>query len=164
MKKDYTFIYRVYKKCGEMLLSAENRYSQQKEISVRLDNVTIRRAFSIIEESSDYVFLVADDVSASLNRHVTFECNKEPITRVLDALFHKTDLEYRVMDRQVAVYRDKQEASPMSVSSQQPEDIVIRGKVVDATNKPLIGVSIQVKGTTQGSVTDMDGNFVLSLK
>ena len=37
----------------------------------------------------------------------------------------------------------------------------VQGKVVDQTGEPLIGVSIQVKGTQQGAVTDMDGNFSL---
>lgn len=34
----------------------------------------------------------------------------------------------------------------------------------DAKNEPLIGVSVQVKGTTQGTVTDIDGNFSLEVK
>ena len=38
----------------------------------------------------------------------------------------------------------------------------VRGTVVDNTGEPLIGVTIQVKGTTQGTITDFDGNFTLS--
>ena len=39
----------------------------------------------------------------------------------------------------------------------------VRGTVVDQSGSPLIGVSILVKGTTTGTVTDFDGNFVLDV-
>lgn len=38
----------------------------------------------------------------------------------------------------------------------------VRGTVVDESGEPVIGATIQVKGTTQGTVTDIDGNFMLS--
>ena len=41
------------------------------------------------------------------------------------------------------------------------QGITVKGKVVDANNAPLIGVTIQVPGTTTGTVTDADGNFTL---
>lgn len=42
--------------------------------------------------------------------------------------------------------------------------ITIKGQVVDAaTNESLIGVSIQEKGTTNGAITDMDGNYILKV-
>lgn len=37
----------------------------------------------------------------------------------------------------------------------------VRGTVIDANGEPLIGVTIQVQGTSNGTVTDMDGNYVL---
>ena len=40
----------------------------------------------------------------------------------------------------------------------------VRGKVIDAANgEPLIGVSIQEKGTTTGVITDIDGNFIINV-
>lgn len=39
----------------------------------------------------------------------------------------------------------------------------IRGKVVDETGEPLIGVSVLVKGTTNGTITDIDGNFAVNV-
>ena len=37
-------------------------------------------------------------------------------------------------------------------------------KVVDETGEPLIGVSVQVKGTTRGSITDLDGNVCIDVR
>lgn len=141
---------------------AESSYSQQKEISVDMRNATIREVFSAIEKSSDYVFLVGDEAASTLNRRVTIDRKKEPLNRVLDALFTDTELGYCVVERQVSVYLKPAKPSAASVQQQEPKVITIRGKVTDRNDEPLPGVSILIKGTTQGIATDMDGNFVLS--
>ncbi len=46
----------------------------------------------------------------------------------------------------------------LSASAQQ---ITASGQVLDAQNEPLIGVSVQEKGTTNGAITDLDGNFTI---
>ena len=52
----------------------------------------------------------------------------------------------------------------VSVSSLLAQGLPVRGTVISATdNQPLIGVNIVEKGTTNGSVTDLDGNFQLSV-
>lgn len=48
---------------------------------------------------------------------------------------------------------------PVSVFAQQ---ITVRGNVKDAKGEPLIGVSVQISGTSLGTITDVDGNFTLS--
>lgn len=52
-------------------------------------------------------------------------------------------------------------AGPMSTAQQG--NITVKGKVVDEKGEPLPGASIQQKGTTNGTVTDIDGNFSLSV-
>ena len=42
------------------------------------------------------------------------------------------------------------------------QNISITGNVKDKNGDPLIGVTVQVKGTTSGTVTDFDGNYVLN--
>lgn len=41
---------------------------------------------------------------------------------------------------------------------------VIKGKVIDKNDLPLTGVNVSVKGTNQGTITDIDGNFSLTCK
>lgn len=47
--------------------------------------------------------------------------------------------------------------------SQQANKITVQGSIVDAKGEPLIGVSILEKGTTNGTITDFDGKFSLSV-
>ena len=45
---------------------------------------------------------------------------------------------------------------------QQQAKVTIQGKVIDSKGEPLIGVSVTVKGTTNGTLTDMDGEYSIS--
>ena len=44
------------------------------------------------------------------------------------------------------------------------QNMMIKGTVIDANNDPLLGVTIMVKGTTTGTITDVDGNFSIKGK
>ena len=46
----------------------------------------------------------------------------------------------------------------------QAQTVKVNGRVTDDLNEPMIGVSIFEKGTTNGVITDMDGNYSLSVK
>lgn len=52
-------------------------------------------------------------------------------------------------------------ANPADVQAVQQNRIEIKGRVVDSFNDPLVGVSIQVKGSTTGTITDLDGNYTV---
>ena len=43
------------------------------------------------------------------------------------------------------------------------QKLSVKGRVVDATSEAVIGASIQEKGTTNGTITDIDGNFTLEV-
>ena len=45
---------------------------------------------------------------------------------------------------------------------QPVQNATVKGVVKDATGEPLIGVSVVVKGTTNGAVTDVNGNFSIA--
>ena len=52
-------------------------------------------------------------------------------------------------------------ASDLPVSNAVQQTIQITGKVIDNTGMPIIGANVVIKGTTNGTITDMDGNFTL---
>ena len=70
---------------GLSALPVDAKHSQQKAISIHVQDVTIQQAFSEIEKSSDYVFLVADNAASELNRRISLKRSKENIHQVLDA-------------------------------------------------------------------------------
>lgn len=65
---------------------------------------------------------------------------------------------------QLAVAGSSVSTPPTSISEIQQQNAVAKGKIVDSKGEPLIGVSVVEAGTSNGTVTDVDGNFSLNLK
>lgn len=79
----------------------------------------------------------------------------------MNNLFADTDLVYTINDRQVSIAKSKKAGSSYPAPQQQTKTIT--GTIVDNTKEPLIGVNIVVKGTSTGTVTDIDGKFSLPI-
>lgn len=149
---------------GLFSLTAENVYPQQTELSLDLGNVTIKKAISEIEKSSDYVFLITDEAQTELNKRTSLRVRKESINAILELLLKDTGLAYSVVERQISLYKslskaiEKAEVKKEEIGQQKK---TITGKVVDVQGIPVIGANIIEQGTTNGTVTDVDGNFRL---
>lgn len=149
-------------------MSAENVYPQQKELSLDLRNVTISKVISEIEKTSDYVFLITDEAQLELNKKTSIRANKESIRHILESVLKDTNLGYSVVERQVSIYKDTDSNAsekPVTVTeeiAQQKKSIT--GRVIDNEGVPIIGANIVEVGTTNGTVTDVDGNFSLDVE
>jgi TonB-linked SusC/RagA family outer membrane protein len=141
---------------GAVSAATSESYPQINGVTLDIRNGTIREAIEAIERQSDYTFVYsADDVQ--LSRPVTIRANNKKLEDVLDNLFARDEWGYRIIDnRHVALYRK-------TASAQQPSGITVRGKVADESGQGIIGANIRVEGTTLGSITDVDGNFELTV-
>ena len=149
-------------------LTAENVYTQQKELSLELRNVNIIKAISEIEKTSDYVFLITDEARTELKKKISVSVNRESIQDILETILKGTDLGYRVVERQVSLYKNP-ESSVSNAAAAIAKEIEqqkkrIAGKVTDNEGVPVIGANIVEEGTTNGTVTDADGSFSLSVE
>lgn len=149
-------------------LTAGNMYPQQTELSLDLRNVTIKNAISEIEKTSDYVFLITDEAQFELNKRTSIRANKKPIHTILETLLKDTQLGYAVVERQVSVYKSASSNAidkPVIVKEQvEQQKKQITGTIIDKDGEAIIGANIIEKGTSNGTVTDVDGNFSLSVE
>jgi len=136
-------------------LSAENSYAQRVRIAISMSNVSVEQVLNKIEETSDYVFLYNDE-TIQKSRIVSVRSKSGKITDILDDIFKGTDISYTVIDKQIIL-------SKSNKVNQTAKAIQIKGTVKDALGEPLIGVSVLVKGTSNGTVTDLDGRFSLNV-
>ncbi len=136
-------------------LSAENSYAQRMRIAISMSNVSVEQVLNKIEETSDYVFLYNDE-TIQKSRIVSVRSKSGKITDILDDIFKGTDISYTVIDKQIIL-------SKSNKVNQNAKAIQIKGTVKDALGEPLIGVSVLVKGTSNGTVTDLDGKFSLNV-
>jgi len=135
---------------------AEDSFSQDARLTLDLRNVTLAKALENIENQSDYYFLFNAKL-INIERKVSVSTQNEKISDILNSLFAGTDVDHIVYGRQIIL-------SPKHMTTTQSlqQEYQVKGKVTDATGSPLPGVNVVVKGTTTGTITDLDGNYVLN--
>jgi len=143
-------------------LQAEQIYSQDAKISLDMKNATIEKVLQTIEEKSDYYFLYNSRL-IDVDRKVSVRVKNAPIYAVLEKLFKSENVNYEVKGSQIILSPKEMYSQITAVANAlQQQKKTITGTVVDEAGVPLPGVTVVVKGTTQGTVTDVDGNYSLS--
>lgn len=137
-----------------VLILAPSLFAQ---ITINVKNQSIRQALKEIERLSNYKFFYNNDLS-SLDKVISFSAKDENIDSVMSKLLAGSDITYKADDNNLIVLTLKA-ASPKQTSN----DRKIKGSVVDESGLPVIGANIVVEGTTNGTITDLDGNFSLQV-
>lgn len=141
-------------------LQANNTYSQNVTVNLNLVNATLTEVFREIEKQSDYRFFF-NSTSLSEIKRQTVKTENMTLPAVLEQLFKGTDIHYKLVDKYIVITSQKDHSDQ---SSQQNDRLVrIVGVVKDETGEPIIGVNVSEKGTTNGTITDMDGKFSLGV-
>ncbi|WP_205461835.1 SusC/RagA family TonB-linked outer membrane protein [Mangrovibacterium lignilyticum] len=128
-------------------------YGQAGTISLKM-NSSLKDVIEQIEEISDYHFVLKSDKQI-LDKVVSVDFNEDDIEKVLQDLFQDTGYTYKIIDRYIAV---TDAGVDEKIGMQQSQ---VSGNVTDDTGAPLPGVTVVVKGTTNGTITDFDGNYTL---
>lgn len=138
-------------------------YTQNEKLSVKVHQVTFDEIVSVIENQSDYVFFYK---SSDVDRTILYDVDLEnkSIHEILDQLMEHSSLTYRVSGKYIfidkkEIRKDKEVVNKENFVLQQRKQIT--GKVTDEQGEPVIGANIIEEGTTNGTVTDIDGNFSL---
>lgn len=130
-------------------------YAQSQSFTIEMTNTTVKGVFDYIEANSEFVFLY-DKNAINLNKQVNMNVKGRPIQDVLDEALEGQDVVYEINDRQIALKK----TTPHAQATQQT--VRIKGVVNDATG-PVIGANVVVKGTTNGVITGIDGDFTLDV-
>lgn len=171
-KRFYSGMARIFCRSGVNLLSVEKQFLltllfiilpfaavvasplQEIRITIQQKNVPLSKVFKEIEEKTDYSFLIRNnDVDTSAK--VSVDAKNKTVAEVLGMLFDGKGISYEVSGKRISVYK----ATQSRTSGKRK----ITGKVVDGTKEALIGASVHVPGTSNGVITDIDGNFSLEL-
>ncbi len=137
---------------------AVNSYSQTATLTLNLNDITVKEALTQIEEQSEFYFLYNSKL-IDVNRKTTLQVKDQKIDRILSELFDNTDVNYIVFNRQI-ILSPKDYVINLKDGVKQPQ--IITGTVTDQKGYSMIGVTIMVKGTTQGTITDAQGMYSIS--
>jgi len=137
--------------------------TQGEKLSLELEGVTLEKALGEIESHSDYRFMYELD-QIPLKRIVSLKIQNQELDVILSLLFKKMPVVYKIKGRQIIlmkspVFFGKDGSSMNSPVESTAVQGTVTGMVVDQNGMPLLGANVLVKGTTQGSQTDFDGNF-----
>src|SRR5690554_1527315 len=136
---------------------ASKSYSQTKVLDIDMKNSTVKEVLRNIEKQSEFVFMYSEKL-IDVNHEVSVTVKNKKINEVLDELFAGTDVSYKVKDRFVLLTTPEVTGSDFMAQQQKS----VSGKVTNSGGHPLSGVTVVVKGTTQGTVTNNDGNYTLT--
>ena len=131
-------------------LSATESYAQNTKITLSMKNATLIEAIKQIEKQTEFVFFY-NNAEIDMNRIVNIHINNGNIKEFLNK--ELAGYNYRIENNKIVL-------TP-NVTQQNAK---IKGKVTDASGVPIIGANVTESGTSNGTITDVDGTFTLDVK
>lgn len=140
--------------CSVQILFAADSFSQNARVTMNMKNVQLAKVLSEIESQTNYLFIYNNKVE--VKQSTTVNVKDKPTSEVLDQVLKNTNISYSMEGSHIILSSGSNTSSVQSVAQQ---DRLVTGTIKDKSGEPLIGVSVAVKGTTIGTMTDIDGNF-----
>jgi TonB-dependent starch-binding outer membrane protein SusC len=142
-------------------------YSQTAKLTLKMRDAKVAEVLDAIENQSEFRFAYSSGY-IDLDRKLSVDIREKTVEESLNVIFEGTDVEFAIRDRHILLFPTSLKPgtntivahSVRSVGSYQQR--TVSGKVTDSGGEPLPGVSIVIKGTTQGTVTDVEGNYSLT--
>ena len=143
------------------LVWAAQTYAQVTSLNLELNNVNLEEVFEAIRQQSEFEFFYNNDQVNTLVK-VSVKAKNADIKTVLEQALPAI-YEYKINDRYILINKRKEIAPVLSPQPQQTKK-TITGKITDKEGESIIGANIVEVGTTNGTVTNVDGNFTLRVE
>lgn len=134
-------------------LSAFTNEVMAQQVSVSGQGMKVESVLNSISKQSGLSLAYSSEV-VDMNRRVSLDLEDVSVQKALEEVCKGSDMRYEIKDGKIYLYNK-------TLISQQKKHIT--GTVVDNSGLPVIGANIMVKGTTNGTITDMEGKFVLDV-
>lgn len=132
--------------------------AQEARISLNMQNATLRDVIAKIENQSK-VYFTYNHNQIDVNKTVSINATDQTLNQVLEQLFIGSDTGYKVEDGHIVLFKKD---SPQVVAAGQKR--TIKGIITDDKGVPVIGASILEKNTLNGTVTEIDGTYTMTLE
>lgn len=133
---------------SQMTISAQN-------VSFSTNKVTLKSAFEKIEKASKYKIAYNSSL-LNANRSVTLSKKSDDVFGMLTQLLKGTNCTYELEGNYIII-------KPQQKTQTSGKKVKVRGVIKDETGEPIIGATVRVKGQSEGTVSDFDGNFTLDV-
>lgn len=127
---------------------------QNKKFSVKAENIALKEAIEIIKKQGNYSFLIRNN-DIDLTRKVSVNVNNGTIHNAMEQLLAGTGISYEVNGNRVIIFH------AVTPQNNQGKSFLLKGRVIDTTGEGVIGANVKMQNSTEGTITDIDGNFSL---
>ncbi len=143
---------------GMSSVFANTSYSQSAKFSFLLRNVTVKQVFEKIQDQSEFNIFYRDS-QVDLDRKIDVIADQSSVDDILQQVLANTNLTYKIIDRQIVLVPEKEtKVEEPAEQDQKP----VSGRIIDNKGIPLPGVSVVIKGTSTGTITNADGVYSLN--
>lgn len=133
---------------------SENVSSQIARVNIVANKLSVKEIIKQIEDQTDYLFVYSNE-KVDLSHQVSLNASDISVINVLNRIFENSDIGYAMEGNNILLMKKE--------AIRQQKGKVLKGAVKDQNGEPVIGANVVVKGTTNGTVTDVDGNFTLEV-
>ena len=160
MKKKQLRVARILKAASLFLVScaicvqAETVNSQSIRVTLNKNNVRLENILNEIESQTNLLFVYNKNVN--VNQTVSVSANNQTLQDVLQSLLGSS-VSFKIQGSYIVL-------SPAGVAEKSQQAKTVKGTIVDQTGEPVIGANIVEKGTTNGTISDGNGQFTLNLQ
>lgn len=126
-----------------------------QHVSLTMNNVTVKQAMDALKKQSGYSFVFSSE-DVDTKKKVSVDADDQKVEEVVRQILDGQSVTYEIKGKNIVVRSIAQTSS-----SQQKKTIT--GTIVDPSGMPVIGANVMIKGTTNGTITDMDGKFSLEV-
>ena len=131
-------------------LYATESYSQTVRISLNMKNSTVKEVLKKIENCSEFTFFYNDEI-IDVDKRVTLNAEDLSISDILTTIL--PNCSYTISNKNIII--------TVKEAGVHQQGKIVTGVVRDVNGEPVVGANVSVKGTTNGTIRDMDGNFTL---
>lgn len=139
---------------GFLQTQANDAYAQRTKLSLKYQNMVLEQVLDAIENQSEFFFLYNEKL-IDAQRKVSIQADNANIENILDQLFADTNVEYSIIDRKIVL-------APDDIATVAAQQRTVSGVVNDRTGSPLPGVTVVIKGTTTGTITNTSGRYTFA--
>ncbi|MGI0107028.1 SusC/RagA family TonB-linked outer membrane protein [Salinimicrobium sp. WS361] len=142
-------------------IHANTSYSQQQNVSLDLDNVTIERLIDEIESRTDFRF-VYKTADVDLDRIISVKVERKLVKNVLEQIFFNTRTNFTIINEQILLTaKEAAESTPETrpSNSKEPLQSIVSGRILNEMGNPFPGVNVILKGSGRGVISDLEGEY-----
>lgn len=128
-----------------------------QKITVSLQHVKLEKVFDAITQQTGLAVAYSRP-TVNPDRIVSINADNEELSSVLSRLLTSSKITFEIGEKRIYL---KEKGPSDDSKSKSGKSKKVTGTIVDQTGEPIIGASVVVKGSTTGTITDVDGNFIL---